>query len=694
MDKQQNTTPESNTTTTTEAPKRNPGSPFIRAAQKTLSVAFSLAIIGFAAIVLMLLYLRSQALPVTKIIQTSQIYDVQGELIDSIRSGQNRELVSLADISPHLIQATLAIEDRRFYDHPGVDFKGIARAALVNLQHMSKVQGAGTITQQLARNLYLDHTRVGWEAWVRKGKETLLALQIESQYTKDQILEQYLNQIYYGHSTYGIQAAANVYYGKDAKDLTLAESALLAGVPKGPKYYSPYMDEKNAKDRQKIVLQTMVETGYITQEEARAAASEPLTFKPLESKKPSEAPYFRDYVRQIAIQKLGITEDQFDEGGIKIYTTLDLRAQKIAEDVMNKQLASMPELQGALVAVDPRNGYIKAMVGGRNYTENQFNRVINGARQPGSSFKPFVYMTALQQPGFTPMKEYKSEPTTFTYDNGNKTYEPSNFGNVFHGDIMMREAISMSDNIYAVDTIMEVGPSKVIETARKLGIRSSMQPVPSLALGTFPVSPLEMASAYGTIANLGERVEPTAIVRIEDPYGKILYEAAPAREKAVEPQYAYVLTHLMQSVFDPGGTANRVAATLKRPIAAKTGSTNTDAWMVGFSPELATAVWLGYDKDRSISALESYKAAPIFAEFTEGVLDAVPPKQFPVPEGAVLVAIDPATGKLSNMDCPNSKIEAFIKGTEPSTYCTNAGAKDKKPTGRSFWEDFKKWFNN
>ncbi|MBP1994960.1 transglycosylase domain-containing protein [Paenibacillus eucommiae] len=673
---------------------------FLRRVKKWLSFTITAFVIIGAGALLTLLYLRAQALPVTKMLQTSQIYDAHGEWIDSMYAGQNRQMVPLKDISPFLIKATLSVEDRNFYEHLGVDFKGVARAAIVNIQHMAKVQGAGTITQQLARNLYLNHDKT----WSRKIKETLYAVQLEMQMSKDQILESYLNQIYYGHSTYGIETASELFFGKHASELTLAESALLAGVPKGPRYYSPYYDLQSSLDRQKTVLQTMVDSGLITQKEASEAAKEKLVIQPLSKKKPAVAPYFRDYVRSIAIEQLGITEEQFDQGGIKVYTTLDLKTQKIAEEVVRKQLAPYSELQAALIAIDPRTGAIKAMVGGKEYAENQFNRVLSNTRQPGSSFKPIMYLAALQQ-GFTPVTRYKSEPTVFTYDNGRQSYMPSNFGDQYTNDLMdMRSAIARSDNIYAVHTILDVGPEKVIELAHQMGITgSSMKPLPSLALGTYPVSPLEMASAFGVIANQGIHAEATAIERIEDSLGNVLYQAQPQLVKVVDPAPAYVLTSLMESVFENGGTASRVAKTIKRPIAGKTGTTNTDAWMVGFTPELSTAVWVGYDKDKNISTVESHLAAPIFAEFTEQALSAIPPKLFQLPEGVVNVYIDPISGKLSNEDCPNSRIEAFISGSEPTTYCTEKRApveesktNELAPTGKNgtWWEDLKRWWND
>lgn len=664
------------------------------------SFSFTCLILGAAAMLVLLLFMRSQSLPVSKMTMASEMYDVHGVMIEAYGGGKNRKLISLKDMSPRVIEATLAIEDRNFYDHYGFDPKGIARAAWVNLQHMSKVQGAGTITQQLARNLYLTHERT----WSRKIKETYYAVQMELQMSKDQILEQYLNQIYYGHSTYGIQAAARLFFGKDASELSLAESALLAGIPKGPRYYSPYYNLQNSLERQKTVLQTMVEAGYITQRKADEAAKEKLNILPLEdSKKPVTAPYFRDYVRGLATDLLGMEEKELEESGLRIYTSLDLKAQKIAEEVVTEQLKDFPELQTALVAMDPRTGYVKAMVGGKNYGENQYNRVFANTRQPGSSFKPIVYLTALKEKQFTPATRFQSEPTTFTYDQGRQSYTPSNFDNKYFGWIDLRTAISKSDNIFAVHTALETGPERVIEMARRMGITSPMKPVPSLALGTFPVSPFEMASAFGILATQGVRVEPTAILRIEDRRGRILYEASPRQETVIEPAYTYVLTKLMESVFDQGGTGSRVSRVLKRPVAGKTGTTNTDAWMVGYTPELSTAVWVGYDKDRNIGAVESHLAAPIFAEFTEKTLESVPPKLFPIPEGVVNVYINPESGKLANESCPESRLEAFVQGTEPTEYCTEQPAKDdqngastpgKGKQNGTWWEDLKRWWSN
>ncbi|WP_424769099.1 transglycosylase domain-containing protein [Paenibacillus sp. sgz302251] len=647
-----------------------------------------------------LIYLRMQSLPTASISQTSQMLDLHGHVIDTFHAGENRRSVPLSDISHYVVDATLAIEDRRFFDHRGFDMKGMARAVMVNVQSLSARQGASTLTQQLARNLYLTHERT----WQRKLKEAMYTVQLEMNYSKDEILGMYLNQIYYGHGSYGVEAAAMMYFDKHASELSLAESAMLAGIPKGPKYYSPYLNMKNAKDRQLTILQAMLEGGSITPEQADAAYKEILRFEPLGSgQHEGFAPFFRDYIRYLAVEELGINEQLLNEGGITIYTTLDPVAQAAAEEVITEGIPESSEQQAALIAIDPRSGYVKAMVGGRDYKKNQYNRVFANTRQPGSSFKPFLYLTALQSGYMTPVTRFKSEPTIFTYDEGRKTYEPHNYGDKYAGGyIDMRQALASSDNIYAVNTLMTVGAEKVIETARKLGIDSPMKPVPSLALGTFPVSPFEMASAFGTFAADGKHVDPIAIIRIEDRKGQTLYEAKRHVEQAIAPAEAYVLTSLMESVFDEGGTGFRVASIMKRPVAGKTGTTPTDAWLVGYTPELATAVWVGYDKDRKLTVAEAYRAAPIFAKFTEQALAAVPPKIFPIPQGVASVYIDPTSGRLAADTCPNKRLETFLSGTEPTEVCGEPAGTDnadereedsaRTKTRHSWWSDFKRWW--
>lgn len=646
-------------------------------------------------------YLYFSDLPVSDMQQASELLDREGKPISLLSSERSMERhVSIEEISPSLVQATIATEDRKFYQHWGLDIEGIGRAMLVNLESLSTRQGASTLTQQLARNLYLTHERT----WKRKVKEALFAMQLEMKYSKDEILAMYLNQIYYGHGAYGIESAAQMYFGKPAKELTLAESSMLAGIPKGPTYYSPWMNMKNAKDRQQIVLQNMVTTGYISEQQAQEAYQVTLPFKPKESRSESTliAPYFRDYVRK-ELLALGITEDELETGGLRVYTTLDSRAQQAAEAAIGKNIPADGDLQAALVSIDPRSGDIKAMVGGKNYRDNQFNRVLATTRQPGSSFKPFVYLAALEDKVITAATQYKSEPTSFDYDEGRKTYKPSNYGDKYYGDINLRQAIAASDNIYAVNTIMQVGAERVIEMAKRLGIETQMKPLPSLALGTFPVRPLDMARAYAVLSNEGKEVAPRAVLAVTDNRGRKLYEAPKAPDvQVVEASTSYVMTNLMESVFEAGGTGNRVSSILKRPVAGKTGTTDADSWIVGYTPELSTAVWVGYDKGKKITTMDSHLSAPIFAEYTEKALESVPPKLFAMPDDVVSVYIDPSTGLLAGEGCPAKKMETFVLGTEPTEYCgahpSDQPDQDKsKDTPidqgkKSWWQHFKRWW--
>lgn len=651
-------------------------------------------------------YLYQKDLPPVGDDVRSKLLDSRGNVLTTFTSdGRSRDPVQLNQISPLLIQATLAVEDRKFYDHTGFDLKGMARAVLANLEAGERTQGASTLTQQLARNLYLTHEKT----WTRKTKEALFTMQLEMKYSKDEILNMYLNEIYYGHGAYGIEAAARMYFGKAAADLNLPESAMLAGIPKGPTYYSPYTHPDNAKKRQEIILSSMAEVGDITPAAAQAAAKQPLSFKPQGEKNTTViAPYFRDYVRMLAIDTLQFSSDELEQGGLNVYTTLDPDMQKAAEAAVDKGMDGSSELETALVSIDPRTGYIKAMVGGKNYRSNQFNHALATTRQPGSSFKPIMYLTALSSRTMTGLSVFNSQPTLFHYDNNRKTYQPRNFGDKYLGEINMRQAIAASDNIYAVNTIMKIGADQVAELANKMGIGSPLQPVPSLALGTSPVSPLEMASAFAVIGGGGVKQPATAILKITDSKGNLLYEAPQGQgEEVVEPAAAYVLTRLMEGVFESGGTGNRVASILKRPVAGKTGTTDTDGWMVGFTPELSTAVWVGYDKGREIATSDGRRAAPIFAEFTEKALENVPPKIFPIPDGVVSVYINPQSGKLATAACPDKELETFISGTEPTEYCdlhgegsvvtpeeSSPGSAAPVKEEHSLWNDIKRWWMN
>lgn len=641
---------------------------------------------------------RYGALPAGAIPQTTQILDADGNVIATQSGGVNRRPVKLADISPWLVKATLAVEDRRFYKHAGVDLRGLARAAWVDMRHLSIREGASTLTQQLARNLYLDHQRT----WSRKLKEAWYAARLEQTYTKDEILQMYLNQIYYGHGAYGAEAAARLYFGKPAKALSLAESALLAGIPKGPRYYSPYLHPADAEARRQTVLLAMADARAITPEQAKEASLQKPALQPLPEEPDRIAPYFADYIRRMAIERLGINERRMNEGGLIIKTTLDSEMQRAAEEAVKAGLPDSSKLQAAVIAIDPRNGYIKAMVGGRSYKHNQYNRVFATTRQPGSSFKAILYAAALENRVVTPATRFRSEPTIFYYDDNREIYRPSNFNDRYaHAEISLRQAIASSDNIYAVNTIMQVGPEAVVAEARKLGITAELKPVPSLALGTFPVSPFEMARAYSVFAGGGNSASPLAILQITDREGKLLYEAHPQIKQTLSPATAYVMTRLLQSVFEKGGTAYRVSGQLHRPVAGKTGTTDSDAWFVGYTPELAAAVWIGYDRGRAISSSEAHRAAPIFAQFMENALKRLPPGAFQAPAGVITVRLDPTSGLLASPGCPQSTQETFLTGTQPTAVCPLHGpaAAGEKPSpsatdnGSHWWKKLRSWLN-
>lgn len=641
-----------------------------------------------------LLYLRAQPLPKGNTSATTVLLAADGSILDELHGGQNRKPVSLRAISPYVIAATLAVEDRRFFEHMGFDWRRMAKAVYVDLKEMRFAEGASTITMQLARNLYLSHEKTV----ARKLKEAFYALQLELHYSKERILELYLNQIYYGHGAYGIQAAAQTFFGKDAKDLTLAESALLVGLPKGPSLYSPYRHFDRAKARQKTVLDAMVATGYLRPEEAAAALAEPLHLVPLDARmREPMAPYFRDAVVDVLAERYGLTEDQIFRGGLRVHTTLDPKVQRAAEEAVKQLLPKDRPLQVALVAVDPQTGAVRALVGGRDYRASPYNRAF-ARRQPGSTFKPVVYLAALEN-GFTPLTLQRSEPTTFTYDNG-RTYTPKNFGDKYpNADIPLYQAIAQSDNIYAVKTLMFLGPDKVIDTARRLGITSPLKPYPSLALGSMEVTPFEMAYAYAALANLGERPSPLLVTRVEDANGNVLVDEQPTHVRVAEAAHAYVLTHMLQGVFAEG-TGSSVRNLLKRPAAGKTGTTDYDAWLSGYTPQLAVTVWLGYDDKRPLqTTADGYLAKRLWASFVERALADVQPALFPVPDGVTTVYIDPATGKLATENCPRPKVLAFVSGTEPTDYCQAhlpAGKRPVPPNQRgpsdSLWHRLKNWW--
>jgi penicillin-binding protein 1A len=568
---------------------------------------------------------------------SSQIFDINGNLITTVHSSENRVPVSFNKIPKDLQNAFVAAEDARFYQHMGIDPRGILRAVWSNISDHGVSEGGSTITQQLAKNALLTQDRT----IKRKIQEAFLALQIEQQYSKNEILELYLNQIYFGQGAYGVQAAAQVYFGKNVEELNLAECAMLAGIPKSPNYYSPLNNLKAATERQATVLDQMVKYGYIDGSTASTAQKTKLEFVKRSEKAAEQvvAPYFVDYVTQLIIDKYGA--DALYKEGLKVYTTIDLEMQSAAETAMKKLPAirtdsnGIKQPQGALVAIDPHTGYIKAMVGGRG--NDQFNRAVLAERQPGSAFKPFVYLAALES-GLTPGTVIDDSPVS--YDN----WSPMNYDNQFRGKVTLRAALENSLNVPTVKLTNQIGVDKPLYYAQQMGIStlvlkgSTNDRNLAMSLGglTRGVSPLEIASAYGVLANQGVRVEPVAVVKVVDRNGKVLEQNTPQEKSIISDKSAYILTDMLRGVIT-GGTGT--AANIGRPAAGKTGTTSDykDAWFVGYTPDLVASVWIGYDNDGYLNGIGGgMLPAQIWRSFMSSATSKMPARDFARPSGVVI----------------------------------------------------------
>jgi len=607
--------------------------------------------------------------------QNTSIYSVAGNVVGEENGMGNRYWVELEEMSPHIIDASLMIEDQDFFQHHGLHFKRIAGAALENIQSMSLSEGASTITQQLARNLYLTHEK----SWVRKIKEAFYALRLEAHYSKEEILEAYLNTAYYGHGNYGVEAASRYFFDKSAADLTLADSALLAGVPKGATYYSPFNNMKNASDRQELILNVMQQEGVISSKEEKQANTEEIDFQnPENIEKETVGPYFQDAVIKEASQLLDINEADVRSGGFNIHTTLNADLQKLLEAQVNTTFDDNSKMQIGAMAMNPHNGAILALIGGRDYDKSQFNRAINANRNAGSTFKPFLYYAALEN-GFTANTMLMSEPTEFTLSNG-EVYQPSNYNGYYaHRPITLAQALALSDNIYAMKTNMHLGPGELVSTAEDFGLTSELQDVPSLALGSGSVTVYEMVQGYSMIANGGKDVTGHTIEYITNAEGNLIYtrEEAP-EDNVLDPQSTFILSHLMTGMFDReldgymSVTGSGIADDLTRLYGGKSGSTSADSWMIGFSPSLVTGIWTGYDDNRTLEIVDEFSyAKEVWAGFMEKAHEGRPNEHFPAPEGVVGVPIDPVTGKRATPACETSRMMYFASGTEPTDYCNS-----------------------
>ncbi|MBA2484734.1 MAG: PBP1A family penicillin-binding protein [Nitrospira sp.] len=694
---------------------------------------------------------------------------------------ERRFLKPLQEIPKSLTQAVIATEDARFFEHPGLDIVGILRAAWTNIRHGGRrVEGASTITQQLARSLFLSSERT----FDRKLRELILAYKMELVLKKEQILEMYLNQIYFGQGAYGVAAAGQTYFGKELGTLTVAEVAFLAGLPKSPSHYSPFKAYDRAKKRQEHVLGRMEEAGFISRADREQAVAEKLNFRRPGSE--HLGPYFVEYIRQLLVAKFG--EAIVYKGGLEVFTTLNADMQKAAEaavftglrevdkrqgwrgpvrtvdlanveapvpnpsvklaegdmtegvvtkiakdhvlvqiggstgrlafddmawasrhlkgkdptkdvvavknlkqllapgdvievgvkklekETVHLRLEQTPVAEGALLAIDPKTGAVRAMVGGYDFTRSEYNRAVLARRQPGSAFKPIIYATAMNQ-GMSPATVVLDAPVVYEQEEEDKTWKPENYGKRFHGIVSLREALIHSHNLATVRLLDKVGIRNVIDFARTVGIVSPLAADLSLALGSSSVGLMELVSVYGVFVNQGMRVEPYAVASVQDSGGRTLDQAAVQPRQVVSRETAYLITNMMEDVIQRG-TGIAAKAVIDRPVAGKTGTTNdfTDAWFIGSTPNLATGTWVGFDDRRPLGETESgaHAALPVWSAFMKEALKQLPVVPFEIPDGVMFVKVDPTTALLTDQDEQRGIVELFTKGTEPTK---SAGSK-------------------
>ena len=606
---------------------------------------------------------------------------------------QNRALVPLDEIPTPLKDAIIAVEDRKFYSHWGVDALGLLRAMLANLRAGRIVEGASTITQQLARNLFTMFD----VSMSRKIKEAILAIKIERMYSKDEILEMYLNQINFGSGAYGVEAAAREYFGKSATQLTLGESALLAGLPQNPRNFSPHYNLDRALQRRAVVLNAMVVAGKLPRAVADSVAASPVKVGAAATGERFAA-YFLEQVRQYLESRYGA--DRVYHDGLKVYTTLDPYLQRIAEDSLEAHLAqtekehrypqtkegyqeaiekgqdvTLEYIEGAAIAIEPQTGYVRVMVGGRSFKDSKWNRAVQAKRQPGSAFKPFIYIAALEN-GYTPADIILDAPIVLDMPNGD-VYKPQNFTEKFEGEITARRALNESINVAAVRVLLSVGPPAAINYAHRLGIKSPLEPVYSLALGTEEVSLIELTTAYAALAAGGVHAEPLLVKRVYDRDGKLLEENSVYREEVLSPQTSYMITNMLESALNEGtGQGTRLMGFME-PAAGKTGTTNdcTDAWYVGYTPELAVGVWSGFDIKRTMGnkMTGARVSLPTWTSVMKAQYRDHHGEEFVEPLGIVHRVICEETGLLVTPRCKKGRREVFVDGTEPKRQCDRCG---------------------
>ena len=606
------------------------------------------------------------------------LFDNKGSLV--FQGNGNDSWVNLNNCNDNIINATISVEDKNFYKHFGFDFLRIAKAMFINISSGSIKQGASSITQQYAKNLFLDFE----QSWKRKWKEMWLTYELEAHYSKNEILEGYLNTINYGHGMYGISNASKYYFGKDVKNLSLAEASILAGIPNSPSLYSPVDNYELAKERQKVVLSRMYKNRYISKKEMNDAFNEKLVFKNDDfGNDLSSLIYYNDAVMAELNSIESIPKSYLDTGNIRIYTTLDTNAQKALELGLEKNAVNKKS-ETAKVMMNPKDGSIIALIGGINYGNSQFNRAINSYRQPGSTVKPFLYYRALEN-GFTPSSTFLSKETSFYFEN-KKTYSPKNYGGIYaNKEISLAAAIAYSDNIFAVKTHLFLGEDELYETLRKVGITSKMEKSPSLALGTYEVSLYEITAAYSTLANGGKVVKPHLITKIVDKMGNILYEYKEKSEDIVlDSDITFLISELLTGTYDVNlvdytyPTCFNMTSSITHKYAIKTGSTDTDSWVIGYTPEVVFTSWAGYDDstDIPIEIINGNKLSWITS--MEAYFKENTASWYSIPKDVVGILVNPITGVPVKDDDEKKKIMYYLKGTEPSIITEDKYDKKKK----------------
>ncbi|MGD1151469.1 MAG: PBP1A family penicillin-binding protein [Syntrophales bacterium] len=626
-----------------------------------------LAIIGMS-IVYYLLHNELPSIAALKDYRPSiatRVYADNNELIDEFFM-EDRKIIKLSEVPTVVIQAFVAAEDARFYQHTGFDLQSMTRAFYKNIEAGRIVQGGSTITQQVAKSLYLSSER----SYMRKIKEAILAYKIDKYLSKDEIMNLYLNHIYLGHGTYGIEAASQGYFGKSARHLNLAEASLLAGLPKAPSSYSPFLHLDKARQRQAYVLERMVEDEYITAAEKGRAIAAPITLKSIRPKE-KIAPYFVENIRKYIMEKYG--SDVLYKEGLEVYTTLNIDMQKAARDAVEKGLQELEArekyekglVQGAFLCMEVKTGAITAMVGGRDFKKSEFNRATQSRRQPGSAFKPFIYTAAFDK-GMTPSTRILDAPIVYE-DRASPGgfWKPRNFDGKFNGPTTLRNALVQSRNIITIKVLQEIGVDYAAAYATNMGITSPLSRNLSLALGTSGVTLQEMVRGYGVLANQGKRVVPFFIRKIVDRTGHVFEEAQVRSEEVIDSRIAFMTSYVMQDVVE-SGTGRRVKS-IGRPVAGKTGTTDDtrDAWFIGFTPSLVAGVWVGFDQESSLGREEvgGRAAAPIWLYFMEKALQGRAMEVFPVPDGIVFIKVDPHTGIPATRSTQDAIFESFLEGT-------------------------------